>query len=292
MLEYLKQNGLRQSISLSDMGVFEKVRVYPIIIIGNKSNPGSDTVEYSAEGLHALSERIFRQKPKLRTYKSFADFNIKIASGAAGFQAKALSKYICENPDSSETAELCTDNSAYRVNEPDCVIPFVVSGCIDRYSIKYDKVRYMGTTYNRAYISKGKEIAESKWKLWSGDKICIAGLTREIEAYYSSGPLALGVGAYAIYDFGGFDPLFLLGILNSRFMSWYINEKFHERHLSDKYLAINKSMLEQLPLVYADKQTQGLVSRHAGRLLALPAECPEALKLTREIDEIVYQLYC
>ncbi len=299
VLEHLKQNGLRQSISVSDMGVFERVRVYPIIIIGNKYDvrngrafePDSDTTQYSATALNTLSERKFIQKPEPRAYKTFADYDIKIAAGAAGFQARALSKYICADPRLTEAAGLCAYNNTNRVNDPDSVIPFVVSGCIDRYSIKYDKVRYMGTTYERAYIAKGKEIADSKWELWCREKICIAGLTRELEAYYSRRPLALGVGAYAIYDFGGFDPLFLLGVLNSRFMSWYINEKFHERHLSGKYLAINRFTLEQLPLVHADKQTQSLISRDANRLLAVPHECPETVQLTRKIDEMVYQLY-
>jgi replicative superfamily II helicase len=43
VLEHLKQNGLRQSISISDTGAFTKVGVYPIIITGNKSSMASKT---------------------------------------------------------------------------------------------------------------------------------------------------------------------------------------------------------------------------------------------------------
>ncbi len=276
VLEHLKQNGLRQSISVSDLEVFSRVGVYPIIIIGNRCSL-LNFAEYRADNLSDLSSRTFYLKTELRTYDTFADHNIKMAAGAAGFQARSLSQHICENQDDAA--------------DKDGAIPFVVSGCIGRYSIKYENVRYMGATYDKAYISKGKGIAESKWRLWLRDKICIAGLTREIRAYYSRRPLALGVGTYAIYEFGDFDPLFLLGVLNSSFMSHYVSEKFHERHLSGKYLAINKSMLEQLPIVKADMETQALISRNAARLLELPSDSPEAEQLARHIDEVVRRMY-
>lgn len=79
-------------------------------------------------------------------------------------------------------------------------------------------------------------------------------------------PLALGVGAYAIHGFGGMDPYYLLALLNSRFMSWYLRERFYERHLSGGYLAINKFILEQLPLARADRETEQEIARRAERL--------------------------
>ena len=286
VLEYLKQNGLRQSISISDTGAFAKVGVYPIIITGNKCSTAnktgkSDFIEYRTDSLSDLSNRTFYPRTKPRTYDTFADHNIKIASGAAGFQARSLSQHIFKKPeDATDKGGVISD-----------VMPFVVSGCIGRYSIRYENVRYMGVTYDKAFIAKGKDIADSKWRLWQNEKICIGGLTREIKAYYSRQPLALGVGTYAVYDFGDFDPLFLLGVLNSCFMSRYVIEKFHERHLSDRYLAINKSMLEQLPIVKADMETQELIARNAARLLELPTDSPEAERLSQEIDAAVDQMY-
>ena len=276
VLENLKQNGLRQSISVSDLEVFSRVGVYPIIITGNKYGT-ANFAEYKADNLSDLRSRTFHIRNKLRSYDTFADHNIKIAAGAAGFQASILTQHICEEPEDAA--------------DKDGAIPFVVSGCIGRYSIRYEKVRYMGTVYEKPYISKGDGIADSKWRLWLRDKICIAGMTSEMRAYYSRRPLALGVGTYAVYEFGDFDPLFLLGILNSSFMSRYISEKFHERHLSGKYLSINKSMLEQLPIAKADMETQALISRNAARLLELPDNSPEAEQLTLQIDEIAEWMY-
>lgn len=282
VLEHLKENGLRRSISISDTGAFAKVGVYPIIITGNKCGAGNNAVkpdfeEYRADSLNDLTKRNIYPRIKPGEYDTFADHNIKIASGAAGFQARSLTQYIFDSP------ELAADEVG--------AIPFVVSGCIGRYSIRHEKVRYMGVTYEKAYIKKGRDIADSKWRLWQNDKICIAGLTKEIQAYYSCCPLALGVGTYAIYEFGDFDPLFLLGVLNSSFMSQYVSDKFHERHLSGKYLAISKSMLEQLPIVKTDKETQRLIASCAARLLELPPDDPEAERLSCDIDEIVGEMY-
>lgn len=285
VLEHLKRNGLMKSISISDIGAFTGVGVYPIIITGNKHRTGDkpdkpDFTEYRADSLDDLAERKFypvdRQR-KQEKYETFADHNIKIASGAAGFQARSLSRHIISDPgDAADGQE---------------IIPFVVSGCIGRYSIRYEKVRYMGVTYDKAYIKKGEDIADSKWRMWQNEKICVAGLSTQIHAYYSRDPLAIGVGTYAIYDFGDFDPLFLLGVLNSSFMSRYVNDKFHERHLAGGYLAINKSMLEQLPIVKADMATQEEIGKKAARLLELPRDCQKARQLSYEIDELVNQLY-
>ena len=48
--------------------------------------------------------------------------------------------------------------------------------------------------------------------------------------------LALGVGVYAIHDFGSFTPLFLLGVLNSKFLSYYLQHKFADKHLRARVL--------------------------------------------------------
>ena len=366
VLQRLRENGLRYTISISDLKVFSGVGVYPIIVTGNrleagsKSRPGAsggnaeatrcDTkesgesttdsgdphrpgkhttedcssatgfCEYTAASLQQLHARCFVIKPKIKQYQTLADYGIKIASGAAGFQARILKQYIRDMPYTANTP-------APAESDTGSAIPFAVSGSIDRYRLDRSKVRYMGTTYKNPYIARGEKIADSKWELWCRDKICIAGMARELEAYFSREPLALGVGAYAIYDFGGMDPFYLLALLNSRFMSWFLREKFYERHLAGGYLAINKFILEQLPVVRADEKTEKDLAGRAEKLQqifrggadvssrdtadsvydrygsgdlthhirknATAGQCHDAEtdKLLREIDELVYMIY-
>ena len=105
-----------------------------------------------------------------------------------------------------------------------------------------------------AYVKKSNIIADSKWNFWRERKIVIAGMTKELEAVYVEESLGLGVGIYAIYDFGKFDPLFLTAILNSKYLSFYFIHKFKDKHLAGGYLAINKSTIEKLPLEYINNQ--------------------------------------
>jgi hypothetical protein len=48
----------------------------------------------------------------------------------------------------------------------------------------------------------------------------------------------------------------LLAILNSKFLTFYLNIEFKDKHLAGGYLAINKSTIEALPLVKATKKQQ------------------------------------
>ncbi len=106
--------------------------------------------------------------------------------------------------------------------------------------------------------------------------------------------MAIGVGTYAIYDYAGFDPLYLLALLNSLFMDRYMREAHKERHLAGGYLAINKSILEQLPLVAAGESTRAWIAKKAGSLLQLHEQSgggDKKERLRREIDEAVCDLY-
>lgn len=258
-------NGLKHSISISHIEVFDNVGVYPIIIFGSK-NDGENFIEYLARDLSALATNSFEKVSKIIGYPTFTNMNIKFASGTTGFQAKQIINYI-------------------KNEKVEGGIPFAVSGCVDKYSIDCSLVRYMGHTYSFPYIIKGKDIAESKWEFWVNGKIIIAGMTKEIEAVYVSTSLALGVGVYAIYDFNGYIPEALTAILNSKFLSYYMRNNFNEKHLAGGYLAINKSTLEQLPLVNIDNETQlQLKELYYKRVNGNKS-------IDNEIDSIVYKIY-
>lgn len=125
-------------------------------------------------------------------------------------------------------------------------------------------------------------------------------MTKVIEAAYCREPVALGVGIYAIYDYAGFNPKFLLVLLNSKFLSYYLNVKFKEKHLAGGYLAINKSTLERLPLVHADIVTQNKMAEVVDKILNIYSdknylgneEYSLVIKqLMDKIDKMVYELF-
>ena len=157
MLQHLKENGLRYAISVSDIKVFSGVGVYPVIVTGNKRDAdgsGMNTAdgfrehttsgfrEYAAGSLQQLEARCFVVRPEIKQYKTFADHDIKIASGAAGFQAATLKQYIKEISDMEDTIIQVPDapDTAEPAGCPAGMdrcgfIPFAVSGSIDRYRL-------------------------------------------------------------------------------------------------------------------------------------------------------------
>jgi len=172
---------------------------------------------------------------------------------------------------------------------------FIVSGNIDPYTIRYGDVRYMKRRYARPVLPVDAAcLSEAKRKLFAQAKIVIAGMTKRLEAAFDSGGLALGVQVYAASEFHE-DPLYLLGLLNSKLLSYLFRLRFQAKRLSGDYLAINKSQLTQLPIrmvAPGDKDASKIrneVIESVGTIvnsrIAPPAES------LRKIDRLVYRLY-
>ncbi|WP_163754826.1 Eco57I restriction-modification methylase domain-containing protein [Mycobacterium botniense] len=237
--EFMSGSSLESVVNVSTLSVFKGVGVYPIILLGNMNRSESATVErYSISEPEHLGN--FTQYPDegngLRRFKTLADFGIKLNAGTTGFEAQVVKGLL---------------------NEAGSGIPFAVSGGVDPFQIDTTRVPYMKSVYKHPYITLGSpEIAASKYAFWKAPKVVIAGMTKRIEAVYVPEPLALGVGAYGIYDFGGIDPEALTAVLNSAFMSYYLRTEFADKHLAGGYLAINKSNIEQLPMVRISRKDQ------------------------------------
>lgn len=276
----LRQNGLFQVVSISNIDVFENTGVYPILIFGKKGS--DDYAEFQVESLTDLTTGSLKKCSRTQNkHKTIADYGLKISSGTTGFQAQEIIKYISDEPNSRN-------------------IPFIVSGCIDRYCVSFEDVRYMKKTYSRAFIRNGNSIAHTKWQFWEQEKIVIAGMTKKIEAVYCDTPLALGVGVYAIHDYGGFSPKYLLGLLNSRYLTYYLLTHFQEKHLAGGYLAINKSTIEKLPLVKTTSELEKQLVMFVDQIIPLvrsedyitnKTKQAKVKELEHQIDQLVYQLY-
>lgn len=270
--ELIKNSGLMYSINVSTFNVFDGIGVYPIIIFGSRSKQ-SQFQELLLEEYNHLTEKVFTYPKKLDSHKKIRDFGIEINSGATGFQAQQLTEIISSKSKRGS-------------------IPFAVSGNIDRYSWTNESVRYMGNKYNIAFINNTTDVvATSKWQFWNNPKIIIAGMTKVIEAVYVEEPLGIGVGVYGIYNFGPFDPYCLTAVLNSKYLTYYFLIKFKDKHLAGGYLAINKSTIEEFPLVEIPKKTQKKLCDLSKKAHELVIEEKSIKKYEEQIDHLVYRLY-
>jgi hypothetical protein len=276
-LQLLKSQGLMSLVSVSMAKVFD-ASVYPVVIFGKNHGAPLDYSEYTASSVNDLAGSLEKDSDEILNQSRYLLINatrIKMSSGATGFQAQMIKEYLYEKPGKNR-------------------IPFTVSGCIDPYVVLDKPVRYMNEKYEKAFVEKrGTAISESKWNLWEGEKIVIAGMTKRIEAVLSIEPLGIGVGTYAIHTFGGYDKHALLGLLNSKFMSFYLTKQFKAKHLAGGYLAINKETLEQLPLPKIEAHSERFTPI-ASLVKKINKELPGSDKFTQlqnEIDNLVYELY-
>ena len=272
-LEELTNNGLYSSLDVSIFNVFKEASVYPIIINGSKQN----NWRYGRFSLDQYADLLKNKKVKQQDIlinETILSSGIKVCSGATGFEAQKIKEFVHDHK---------VENS----------IPFTVSGNIDRYYYDNKNVRYMKDRYSDAYVYLDGSFSKGKVLLWSNPKIIIAGMTKVVEATYVQSSLAIGVGAYAIYDFNGFNPYYILGLLNSKYTSYYLMNKFRDKHLAGGYLAINKSTIEQLPFKITEDESQTIIINNVKTILKAKSANPSAdtTALESEIDRLVYQLY-
>ncbi|WP_100978334.1 Eco57I restriction-modification methylase domain-containing protein [Helicobacter pylori] len=278
IFEKLKsENKIKSIIDVSDIKTFENASVYPILLIGKNNSVYS---EYYIESQDDLSNNNLKERTlniDRSRFITMAQYGLKFQSGTTGFEAQKIFSYI---------------KSGYQQDS----IPFAVSGSVDKYVCDTSRVPYMRKCFKYPHISVKVPVAKTKIDFWTNEKIVIAGMTKVIEAYYTKTPLALGVGIYAIYDFCGINPLLILGVLNSSFMSWYARENFKDKHMSGGYLGLNKGNLEKLPMFELEKSNQPTADKIIAlvdKILKSKEKDPKAntQRLEKEIDALVYQLY-
>ncbi|MCU0871625.1 MAG: N-6 DNA methylase [Pirellulaceae bacterium] len=312
-----EQTTIRRIVDLSQWRVFPDAGVYPYIVIWQKQPPeaehriavlqaaseaelAADRGEWcvrqsalsAADGWHLHGTLDVESRVSTRPLRTLA----RLHSGTTGFQAAALASELAGEP----TGGVSTRRDEY--------FRFVVSGNVDRYRICWGRARFMKRTLIQPVLARESPVlSDGKRRLFCGPKIVIAGMTRRIEAAWDPGGLALGVQVFAAADLQE-DRWYLLGLLNSKLLSYLFRGRFRAKQLSGGFLAINKTQLDQLPIriVPAEDRTavqiRQQVVRCVQRLERLTNDAADTaaptgkvgariLALERQIDACVYRLY-
>ena len=276
LLKLKANNGLEKAIDVSVYDVFKNASVYPIIILGNKISTVPFNCYYLDNYIDLVDNRLKKKEAVEESNRvRLVTLGLKVCSGATGFEAQKIKENVCEM-------------------ENEYTIPFTVSGNIDRYVFNNINVRYMKDRYSKAHIYLDSNITESKQEMWKNPKIVIAGMTKQIEACYVETPLAIGVGVYAIYDFAGYNPFYILGVLNSKCTTDFLIAEFSDKHLAGGYLAINKSTIEQFLFPQnVSTEIQQQIAHIAKSIHLAKKEDPKSNTATLEsqIDSIVSRLH-
>jgi hypothetical protein len=293
----ITQTCLHRLADFSDCEVFSAASVFPHVVVFEKSRPGpAQQVRVTRGSFQAnqvrtkLATHIAQSRLNRRGVFSWDEaFDVesrvptrplgelcRLHSGTTGFVAQRIAAELRESRGDHEPG-----------------FPFITSGNIDRYSIALGNVRYMKRTFAAPDLPHNCPLlSPAKRRLFAGPKIVIAGMSRHLEAAFSSGNLALGVQVFAAADWQ-VDPYYLLALLNSRLFSHLFRTRFAAKRLSGGYLAINKGQLAQLPVV-DPRQLASPDRRRATRIASLGKQLSlfgPNTSVECEIDRLVEQFY-
>ena len=292
---------IEQIVDLSACRVFESASVYPYAIVWQKTSPSAhhhvtivragDADELAA----AVTASVVRQAD-FDPARGFAihgtldvEARVKTAplaqrarlhSGTTGFDAQRMADALTERAEGRDASAL----------------DFIVSGNIDRYRIDLGAVRFMNRIYGRPVLTASHAmLTPNKRQLYANPKIVIAGMTRRLEAALDQAGLALGVSVFAAAELQD-DPRYLLGLLNSKLLSYLFRMRFGAKRLAGGFLAINRGQLAQLPIRLIDFANRHDKSQHNKLILLvermLKGPCDRQLQtIDRKIDRVVYGLY-
>jgi hypothetical protein len=265
-----------QIADLSRASVFPDAGVYPYIVIWRKRPP---------HALHRVQVVEARVPEELAGTPAVRHVQQVALSGQSGWQLHGVldvEARVATRPlaDVADVYSGSTGFDAARIvaalreaAEPahGPGFAFIVSGNLDRYAVQPGPLRFMKRDFLRPMLPVDADcLTDHKRQLFASPKIVVAGMTTRLEAAWDRTGLALGVQVYAVVP-RVVDPRYLLGLLNSKLLSYLFQLRFQAKHLAGGYLAVNKGQLAQLPICL------------------YPAEEPELLRLQQRLIELVDQ---
>lgn len=298
----LEKTTLLEIVDVSRLKLFAGASVYPYVLIWRKAQATVDhclhvrRVQSAVEPIDAtpIARIPQRELSAKNGFELHGRLDVEsrvrtaplrdratLSSGTTGFAASQLAKEVVEREQLTR--------GAYH--------DFIVSGNIDRFSIRKGDVRFMKRQFRRPAVPMDAAVlSPRKRELFRQPKIVVAGMTQRLEAAWDQGGLALGVQVYAVAEFQD-DPYYLLGLLNSKLMSYLFRMRFHAKRLSGGYFAVNKRQLEQLPIRLAERGAlpeQHEISELVRRMSKLRPgrRCgAEGTHIDGAIDQLVYRIY-
>lgn len=173
---------------------------------------------------------------------------------------------------------------------------FINTGSIDRYislwgikNTKYIKDNYLKPSISNEDIYKINKVRYDESK---STKIIVGGMNKELECYLDEkGEYLAGKSTSIIYDCE-LDLRYIIGILNSKLMTFYYRQYFSSLSLSGGYLRIGPPQIKELPIAFDEKiykalikEVENIIESYERNDLLNIEECE------KNINNYVYKLY-
>ncbi len=159
-----------------------------------------------------------------------------------------------------------------------------------------DICRYYVNDFGKKFLKRVDDYFsyEKRWIFESQDIIFMTRMTNQIRCVVV--PLGVYGGKVNILHDFRIDRFLILGVLNSKLMTYFYKKKFFPTHMQGGAFGFDTLSVETLPIPQITEKNQELarkITDGAERILKVKEKDPKAntLDLEKEIDALVYQLY-
>lgn len=302
--ERISKNSIREIRDYSRVDVFSEASVYPCTIVGCISPFEVDnkmTFTTMKDRLNAVVSNIitgttfrtcvywdvfFRDSVIVSIIQNYLSFSsiakyseLTVLGAATVNEAYAIKELIIDSVEQKES---------YKI---------INTGTIDKYislwgvsPMQYIKGKYL---YPRISSLDLMNLNKTRLSQARSKKIVVAGMSKEIEATYDNGETLAGKSTSIIL---GNDELLLkyvLGIINSKLVSFSIGIIFNSLKMSGGFLNIGTRELLSIPIPESSDEKKEKIVDYVNRILQMKAvnSFAETSSLESQIDVLVYQLY-
>ena len=212
---------------------------------------------------------VFKLLIKLSSYSTLLDLGIDITGSATVSEAYKIKEVLFDEE---------FDNNSFKL---------INTGTIDPYkslwSIK--NTQYIKGSYVFPRIKKEdiKSINENRFNQSKSAKIIIAGMSNVIEAFLDiNGHYLAGKSTSIILDEKE-KLIYLVGLLNSKLVSFYINKVFHSLKMAGGYLNINNNVLKKIPV---SNEFNDIITKQVDLIMQNPNDAESYIEI---LDLLVYK---
>ncbi len=301
LIDFLLTKKIEVIRDYSRENIFKKADVYPVVISVTNTQPQDQDVIFfepmknisQVKYTNEISFTTVKEDPNLDKY--FAEEQtINIINKIK--EHESLEKKVSLISDASTVSEAYIFKEKF-IDSQKLTKDFkkiINTGTIDPYKILWGKkpMRYIKDKYENPIIKHVdlKEISKKRYKQSISNKIIIAGMSKIIEAVFDDGKILAAKSTNIILDDNIDNLKFILGILNSKLMSFYVTNYFHSNKMAGGYINISPRLLKILPIPTTNNKT--LISK-VNKILKLKHNDINANieKIETEINQLVYKLY-
>jgi N-6 DNA Methylase/TaqI-like C-terminal specificity domain len=257
--------------------------VYPLVFVARKrtGQPDQHQLDQQEPGaVWAIAATVQQSQllDRLRDHFPKLEAIAQVNGAATVAEAYAMQELIQEGQPQEEGQ---SHNHLRMVN----------SGTIDRYCFLWGKkpMRYLGQTYLQPVIVKSDRLPPKRLQQAKQPKIIVSGMTKRLEcALDRDGSFLAGKSTSIIFSSQTCDLYYLLGVLNSRLISFYLKSYFSGNSLKGNYLRIGSPQLRQIPICLSEDSTLMIKLVRQRLTETIPSQLQ---MLDHKIDQLVYQLY-